>query len=480
MSAQQDIMKPDDVGISIVPVLACVLNQLCTRNDRLSQKGVSKFHALRPPAIGIKDYLNRVLRYATCSGECFILALVYIDRIIQSNPTFVVNSLNIHRLLITSVMLAAKYFDDQYFNNAYYAKVGGIPGHEMNNLEVEFLFMTNFTLFVNTDTYTQYYTELCNHASNPNNTCHCSIQRVPPLNIPCLDSNDNVHQHTVNADMYAVQQPVPQQPHGKSQSQLHHISDTSSEVDSNTSSQHSELQQKLQKTDISQDVTDGQHTPRNQTSSSLSKQLQQQQSYVPQHPITHSTSNNMMTESPAIHTNTNQHNPYVPVESLQQSQHYAPIQQQLPDPQSQQYYPPQQQVQPQYNNQYVQQQQQSVAPSYYQPPQQQQLQSQQLPFKQPSHRPHSSYSSVVQQQSYQSQQYPAYSTNDPYTQQYNDQSHHTSTAQSQSSVPTPRSSYRAPQYYQPAHGMNIPNRHNDIIRQNEDNMKNSSPPVTSF
>lgn len=28
-----------------------------------------------------------------------------------------------HRVLITAVMLAAKFFDDQYFNNLYYAKV---------------------------------------------------------------------------------------------------------------------------------------------------------------------------------------------------------------------------------------------------------------------------------------------------------------------------------------------------------------------
>ena len=44
-------------------------------------------------------------------------------------------------------MLAAKFFDDQYFNNAYYAKVGGVPTNEMNTLEVEFLFMSNFTLY---------------------------------------------------------------------------------------------------------------------------------------------------------------------------------------------------------------------------------------------------------------------------------------------------------------------------------------------
>jgi len=183
-------LKADETGAAIVPVLGCVLNQLCDRNDHLpdSANGLSKFHALRPPAISIKDYLLRIAKYAACSGECFVLALVYIDRIIQSNPTFVVNSLNIHRLLITSVMLAAKFFDDQYFNNAYYAKVGGVPRGEMNSLEVEFLFMTNFTLFVPTEQYRQYYTELCNHAKN--SACECSSQdgKIPDLSIPKPDA----------------------------------------------------------------------------------------------------------------------------------------------------------------------------------------------------------------------------------------------------------------------------------------------------
>jgi len=183
-------LKADETGAAIVPVLGCVLNQLCDRNDHLpdNANGLSKFHALRPPAISIKDYLLRIAKYAACSGECFVLALVYIDRIIQSNPTFVVNSLNIHRLLITSVMLAAKFFDDQYFNNAYYAKVGGVPKGEMNSLEVEFLFMTNFTLFVPTDQYRQYYTELCNHAKN--SACECSSQdgKIPDLVIPMPDA----------------------------------------------------------------------------------------------------------------------------------------------------------------------------------------------------------------------------------------------------------------------------------------------------
>ena len=50
---------------------------------------------------------------------------------------------------------------------------------------MEFLFLCNFALFVNTETYSQYYTELCNHASNVGNVCTCSQgPRVPQLMIP--------------------------------------------------------------------------------------------------------------------------------------------------------------------------------------------------------------------------------------------------------------------------------------------------------
>ena len=40
------------------------------------------------------------------------------------------SSPQVHRLLITSIMLASKFFDDVYYNNAYYARVGGISNIE--------------------------------------------------------------------------------------------------------------------------------------------------------------------------------------------------------------------------------------------------------------------------------------------------------------------------------------------------------------
>ncbi|CAE7620323.1 CYCU4-1 [Symbiodinium natans] len=109
---------------------------------------VTKFHSVRPPQLPIRDYLFRIAKYFQCSRECFVLCLVYIDRIVKLHPDFTICSLNIHRLLVTSVMLAVKFFDDVYYSNAYYAKVGGVKTREVNILEGQFLQLIEWKLHV--------------------------------------------------------------------------------------------------------------------------------------------------------------------------------------------------------------------------------------------------------------------------------------------------------------------------------------------
>jgi len=153
-------------GTAVVRVLATVLDRLVKANSHLSTLGqgeVTKFHALKAPGISILQYLERIYKYASCSTECFILALIYIDRLIQRH-NFVLTELNVHRVVITAVLLAAKFFDDAYYNNAYYAKVGGVLGSEMNGLEVEFLFRINFSLHVKPDEFAKYQANLVSHA----------------------------------------------------------------------------------------------------------------------------------------------------------------------------------------------------------------------------------------------------------------------------------------------------------------------------
>jgi hypothetical protein len=86
----------------------------------------------------------------------------------KKQPDFTVRKLNIHRLIVTSMMLAVKFFDDVYYSNAYYAKVGGVKGNEMNVLEVHFLRLIDWQLFVSPEEFDLYKTNvLVAVAGNP-------------------------------------------------------------------------------------------------------------------------------------------------------------------------------------------------------------------------------------------------------------------------------------------------------------------------
>jgi Cyclin len=126
----------------------------------------------------VRIFGSRIHRYASCSNECFILALIYIDRLIQKS-NFLLTELNIHRVCVTAVLLAAKFFDDAYYNNAYFAKVGGVMISEMNSLEVDFLFRINFSLHVTPDVFDKYRSELL--AQSMENPLMVALSQPPSI-----------------------------------------------------------------------------------------------------------------------------------------------------------------------------------------------------------------------------------------------------------------------------------------------------------
>lgn len=58
------------------------------------------FHATRVPSISIQNYLKRIKDYSRCSEDCFVLALIYIDRVTESKRGLNPDTFNIHRFKI--------------------------------------------------------------------------------------------------------------------------------------------------------------------------------------------------------------------------------------------------------------------------------------------------------------------------------------------------------------------------------------------
>jgi len=170
---------------AIVSVLACVLERLFSNpSDSLPSNPnlITCFHTDRVPSISIGQYLERIAYYSDCSEECLISAVIQISRIYYSEHSpLKINSLSIHRLLLTSVLVNGKFHDDHYFNNAFFGRIGGVSAKEMNVLEVEFLALVAFDLFVSPSVYSKFYSEITNSVLHSSCCCSSLLPHIPSV-----------------------------------------------------------------------------------------------------------------------------------------------------------------------------------------------------------------------------------------------------------------------------------------------------------
>ncbi|KAK9721149.1 cyclin-like protein interacting with PHO85 [Basidiobolus ranarum] len=135
-----------------ISLVSRMLKSMIHINDSCEAKSLTCFHSNSIPSISVEDYLLRILKYTPFSNECLLSTLIYLDRIVQyskeTNAPFVINSYNIHRLLVTGIVVASKYCSDVYFANSRFAQVAGIHLKDLNGLEMEFLFLSKFDLMV--------------------------------------------------------------------------------------------------------------------------------------------------------------------------------------------------------------------------------------------------------------------------------------------------------------------------------------------
>lgn len=105
----------------VISVLASLIQRTMSRNERIAKNNtwaLSKdsrtgvFDCHETPDMTIQSYLERIFRYTRAGPSVYVVAYVYIDRFCQNYPGFRINARNVHRLLITTIMVASKYVED--------------------------------------------------------------------------------------------------------------------------------------------------------------------------------------------------------------------------------------------------------------------------------------------------------------------------------------------------------------------------------
>ncbi|PHH85532.1 hypothetical protein CDD83_285 [Cordyceps sp. RAO-2017] len=143
----------------MVELIAHMLAELIATNDaiRISSGGLTRFHSRTAPGISVRDYLHRLARHATLTPPLLLAMVYYIDRLCALYPEFTINTLTVHRFLITAATVAAKGLSDSFWNNTTYARVGGVRVAELKLLELEFLYRVDWKIVPNPEVLVAYY-----------------------------------------------------------------------------------------------------------------------------------------------------------------------------------------------------------------------------------------------------------------------------------------------------------------------------------
>ncbi|RFU26129.1 hypothetical protein B7463_g10213, partial [Scytalidium lignicola] len=143
----------------MVILIANMISELIQTNDELPLRtGVlTRFHSRTPPGISVMDYLHRLAKHATLTPPLLLSMVYYIDRLCALYPAFTITTLTVHRFLITAATVAAKGLSDSFWNNATYARVGGVKVAELGLLELDFLYRVDWRIVPNPEVLVDYY-----------------------------------------------------------------------------------------------------------------------------------------------------------------------------------------------------------------------------------------------------------------------------------------------------------------------------------
>eukprot|EP00929_Paragymnodinium_shiwhaense_P119038 TRINITY_DN90925_c0_g1_i1.p1 TRINITY_DN90925_c0_g1~~TRINITY_DN90925_c0_g1_i1.p1 ORF type:complete len:289 (+),score=41.22 TRINITY_DN90925_c0_g1_i1:149-1015(+) len=112
-----------------------------------------------PP--NFEDYLAKLHWFFECSGSAFVVALIYLDRLCKAHSSLQFTDSTCHRLMLGCLVVALKYHDDEYpYKNSWYADIGDIPIHVLNDMELQVCRLLDWKLFVQTEEYERFYEEV--------------------------------------------------------------------------------------------------------------------------------------------------------------------------------------------------------------------------------------------------------------------------------------------------------------------------------
>lgn len=133
-----------------------------SRESFQMQPLVRPFVRSTAPNISLHAYLERLFKYCQPEPVILLSIVAYTERLVSASNRFVPPN-GLHRWIVAAWLVASKVMNgDQFWTNAFWARVAGISVTELMLLEVEFIRLFDWKLHVSVQDLSQSYNLLIN------------------------------------------------------------------------------------------------------------------------------------------------------------------------------------------------------------------------------------------------------------------------------------------------------------------------------
>ena len=163
-----DLKDSIDTSIAIIKNILSITSSLNSKNQNsvfeINQKQFSETDSESSDndsendeiisKMEIDEFIERIINYLKIDKTLLVLSMMMLDKILANN--FILTERNVHKVIFICFMETQKFFEDENYKNSDYAKVCGISVNELLLMEVSFMELINYNMFVKEEEYIEY------------------------------------------------------------------------------------------------------------------------------------------------------------------------------------------------------------------------------------------------------------------------------------------------------------------------------------
>ena len=127
-------------------------------NSEISEKSQNSQTNFNNFDLDLENFILKFAKKFKFNDNILILALMNIDKILEND--FIITENNVKNLFYISMVEVQKFYEDEPFKNSDYAYMGGISTNVLCQMEIEFLDLIDYKLFVSDNHYFNYKKDL--------------------------------------------------------------------------------------------------------------------------------------------------------------------------------------------------------------------------------------------------------------------------------------------------------------------------------